>query len=85
MVRHWWQVRAKETGWKKKISVNGFGLLLTGGILILLCVSKFFEGGWITLVVTGALVGVAFWVKKPLPTDTEKITPTQRTRCRRLG
>ena len=63
MVRHWWQVRAKETGWKKKISVNGFGLLLTGGILILLCVSKFFEGGWITLVVTGALVGVAFWVK----------------------
>ncbi|MEI8287929.1 MAG: APC family permease [Verrucomicrobiota bacterium] len=63
MVRHWWQVRGKETGWKKKISINGFGLLLTGGILILLCVSKFFEGGWITLVVTGALVGVAFWVK----------------------
>ena len=63
MVRHWWQVRAKETGWKKKISVNGFGFLLTGGILVLLCVSKFFEGGWITLIVTGALVGVAFWVK----------------------
>ena len=63
MVRHWWQVRAKEPGWKKKISVNGFGLLLTGGILVLLCVAKFFEGGWITLVVTGALVGVAFWVK----------------------
>ena len=63
MVRHWWQVRGKESGWKKKIAVNGFGLLLTGGILILLCVAKFDEGGWITLLVTGALVGLSFWVK----------------------
>ena len=63
MVRHWWQVRAKETNWQRKISVNGFGLLLTGGILILLCAAKFYEGGWITLLVTGALVAVSFWVK----------------------
>jgi hypothetical protein len=63
MVRHWWQERGKGQAWKKKIIVNGFGLLLTGGILILLCVVKFDEGGWATLLVTGALVGVAFWVK----------------------
>ena len=64
MVRHWWQVRATDTGWRKKISINGVGLLLTGGILALLCVVKFDEGGWATLLVTGALVGVAFWVKR---------------------
>jgi amino acid transporter len=63
MVRHWWIERAKETNWKRKIFINGFGLMLTGGILISLCVVKFFEGGWATLLVTGLLIGIAFWVK----------------------
>jgi amino acid transporter len=63
MVKHWWQVRGKETVWKKKLVINGVGLLLTGGILVLLCVVKFDEGGWVTLLVTGAIVGLAFWVK----------------------
>jgi amino acid transporter len=63
MVRHWWLERALEPKWKIKIVINGFGLLLTGGILISLCVVKFDDGGWATLLVTGGLVGVAFWVK----------------------
>ncbi len=63
MVRHWWLERAKEPKWKTKIIINGIGLLLTSGILISLCIVKFDEGGWATLLVTGALVGVAFWVK----------------------
>ena len=63
MVRHWWIERRKEPRWRRKIFINGFGLLLTSGILISLCVVKFFEGGWATLFVTGALIGVSFWVK----------------------
>ena len=63
MVRHWWLARDKEPRWRVKIFINGLGLLLTGGILILLCAVKFDQGGWITLLVTGALVGVSFLVK----------------------
>jgi len=63
MVRHWWLERRTEPDWRRKISINGFGLLLTGGILISLCVVKFFEGGWATLLVTGLLIAVSFWVK----------------------
>jgi amino acid transporter len=64
MVRHWWSVRALTPKWKRKFCVNGFGLLLTGGILISLCIVKFFEGGWITLLVTGILIWAAFAVKR---------------------
>ena len=64
MVRHWWFDRAKEPKWKSKLLINGVGLLLTGGILVSLCVVKFFQGGWVTLFVTGLLIGVAFWVKR---------------------
>lgn len=64
MVRHWWEVRAKERKWRLKMFINGTGLLLTSGILVSLCVVKFFEGGWATLLVTGILIGVSFLVKR---------------------
>jgi uncharacterized membrane protein SirB2 len=64
MVRHWWQCRGKEKRWKRKIFINGIGLLLTSGILISLCVVKFFEGGWATLLVTGFLIAAAFGIKR---------------------
>lgn len=64
MVRHWWAERARTPKWRRKIFINGFGLLLTGGILVSLCFVKFFEGGWITLIVTSLLVWAAFGVKR---------------------
>ena len=63
MVRHGWQERPRTPDWKKKLCVNGIGLLLTSGILVSLCIVKFFQGGWVTLFVTGLLVGVSFWIK----------------------
>jgi amino acid transporter len=64
MVRHWWNDRKHTPKWKRKLCINGFGLLLTSGILISLCIVKFFEGGWITLLVTGILIYAAFRVKR---------------------
>ena len=63
MVRHWWLERASVPGWKSKIAINGVGTALTAFILITLSAIKFFEGGWITLLVTALLVGAAFLIK----------------------
>jgi len=64
MVRHWWSVRSKTPGWVKKIVVNGVGLLLTTFILAAMIIMKFNEGGWITLVVTAALVAFAVYIRR---------------------
>ena len=64
MVRHWWAVRANTPGWHKKIAVNGIGLLMTSFILIMMIVMKFNEGGWITLLVTTALVLFAVYIRR---------------------
>ena len=64
MVRHWWAERKVMRTWKRKILINGFGLVLTSFILISQVVLKFAEGGWITLLVTGSLVLVAIVVKR---------------------
>ena len=64
MVRHWWQVRGKESHWEKKLFINGLGMTLTLFILITVTVLKFHEGGWITLLLTGTLVGIAFMTRR---------------------
>jgi hypothetical protein len=64
MVRHWWNQRHAERCWKNKLLVNGIGLLLTGFILSSLCIVKFHEGGWVTLVATGFVIAVAFGIKR---------------------
>ena len=64
MVRHWWQVRKEEPRWAPRLAVNAVGLGLTGFILVMLVVVKFNGGGWVTLLMTLALVGLAFAVRR---------------------
>jgi amino acid transporter len=64
MVRHWWQVRGADDHWGKKLVINGIGMTLTLFILIAVAVLKFHEGGWITILLTGSLVGVALLTKR---------------------
>ncbi|MDP3791728.1 MAG: APC family permease [Candidatus Omnitrophota bacterium] len=64
MVRHWWKERKKVKNWFKKITINGLGLMLTAFILASVVIIKFHEGGWITLLITGALAGVAIMIKR---------------------
>ena len=64
MVRHWWQMRAEDRTWKRKLAINGFGFVLTAFILVSLTAVKFFEGGWATLLITGVLVAAAFATRR---------------------
>ncbi|MEI8175377.1 MAG: APC family permease [Candidatus Omnitrophota bacterium] len=64
MVRHWWGARATVRDWLKKFLINGFGLSLTLFILLSMVTVKFFEGGWVTLLITGVLVSIALVIKR---------------------
>jgi amino acid transporter len=64
MVRHWWQTRGKEDHWEKKLFINGVGMVLTFFILLSVIVLKFHDGGWITIVLTGTLVGIALMTQR---------------------
>lgn len=64
MVVHWWQERRREVRWRRRLAVNGFGLVLTTFILVSLTVIKFAEGAWVTVLVTGAVIGLAFAIRR---------------------
>jgi amino acid transporter len=54
MVVHW--RRERGAGWQWKMAVNGVGALTTGATLVIVSISKFAEGAWITLLVIPLLV-----------------------------
>ncbi|MDR3640940.1 MAG: APC family permease [Humidesulfovibrio sp.] len=64
MVRHWLQVRGREKHWRKGLALNGLGLVLCSFILITVTAVKFFEGGWATLLVTGAVAALAVFIRR---------------------
>jgi len=64
MCRHWWAVRDHEPTWRKHLLVNGSGLLLTSSILIATVVLKFGAGGWITVVLTSAVVALCLYIRR---------------------
>mgnify|MGYP001559533165 CR=1 FL=1 len=63
MCRHWLEVRKQSRKWILKLAINFIGLLLTITVLVILIGFKFFEGGWMTLVITSGFVLLAFIVK----------------------
>ncbi len=64
MVRHWWMNKGNAIPWKRKIAINGIGLMLTSFILVSVIIIKFRQGGWITLLITGILVLLALMIKR---------------------
>jgi amino acid transporter len=64
MVKHWWISRGKLNHWKRKITINGIGFILTSFILISVTIIKFRQGGWLTLLITGLFIVLAVNIKK---------------------
>lgn len=64
MVRHWWNERFTGGAWKKKLAINGVGLVMCSAILVSVVVLKFHEGGWVTVALTGGLVLVALGIRR---------------------
>jgi amino acid transporter len=56
MVIHWRQT--KEPGWKTSASINGFGAVTTGVVLVIVAVTKTLEGAWIVLLLIPIIVAL---------------------------
>ena len=64
MTRFWVKERKVHKDWWRHLPIHLVALALCLTILVVTCFEKFAEGGWLTLVITGVLVGVCFWIKR---------------------
>jgi amino acid transporter len=63
MSKFWVQHRREHPDWYKHVPVHLVGLALCLTILVVTVLEKFAAGGWLTLLVTGVLVALCFWIK----------------------
>jgi uncharacterized membrane protein SirB2 len=64
MVGYWLKNRERTRRWFKEMSLHTIGLLLCLSILAVNIFEKFFEGGWITVALTGGVIFICFQIRK---------------------
>ena len=62
MSLHWIRDRKKVPRWKSLLAIHGTGLVMCVSILVVTVFEKFSQGGWITIVITSAIVSLCFWI-----------------------
>lgn len=60
----YWLKHRDRLKWKRRLALSFVGFLVTVSILIGTVVSKFFEGGWVTIIITGCVVLLALAVRR---------------------
>ena len=64
MTKFFFVNRKKEKHWKKNFTVQSIGLILCLTILGITVFEKFLEGGWLTLVLTSAVVLLCYFIRQ---------------------
>jgi amino acid transporter len=73
MCVHWWQEREREPLWRRRIAINGVGLLMTGSILVATVTLKFAAGGWLTVVLTSSFIALCVWIRRHYDTARQAV------------
>lgn len=62
MVVHWWRERGRN--WGRRTLLNGFGAIITGIVVVVIAVSKFFAGAWIVLIFIPVMMAIFKKIKR---------------------
>ena len=60
---YWMRNRRRKPHWRRKLLTSGVGFIVCFGILIITIFEKFYEGGWVTLLITSVFVGIGLMIK----------------------
>ncbi len=62
MIRHW--LRERSPGWRRRLSINAFGAVLTATVAVIVTAVKFFDGAWLVLALIPTLVGLMAFIRR---------------------
>jgi len=64
MTKFFIQHRKKEKKWVKNLAIQLTALIISVTILIITVFEKFMEGGWLTLVITSAVIALCYFIRR---------------------
>ncbi len=71
MVRHW--IRTKSQGWRRRLTINAVGCVLTGVIAIVVTSVKFFAGAWLVMLLIPLLVAMMLFIRREYDAQTQEL------------
>jgi amino acid transporter len=74
----YWLRHRDQPHWRRRLLLSFLGLTVTFGILIVTVVEKFFEGGWITVLITAVVVGLCLLIRNHYRDTKNKIGDVDR-------
>ncbi|MDE2131378.1 MAG: APC family permease [Betaproteobacteria bacterium] len=60
---YWWKHRGEQARWLSRLTLSFVGLVVAGSILVITLVEKFFEGGWMTTLITSSVIGICLLIR----------------------
>ena len=63
MSRFYIKRRKTDRKWIQHLSVHAVGFILCATILVIMSFEKFLDGGWLTLFITGAVIGLCYVIR----------------------
>jgi amino acid transporter len=64
MVRHWWRIRGREGGWRRRAAINGVGAVTTAIVAVEVALSKFLLGAWVVLLLIPILIATMLFTRR---------------------
>jgi amino acid transporter len=64
LVLHWFRKRKEEKFWLPKLTLSTLGFLICFFIFFVILISKFGDGGWLSILVTGAIAVTCYYIKR---------------------
>jgi hypothetical protein len=55
---YWWKHRRVQVNWRGRLTLSLVGFVVSSSILLITLIEKFTDGGWVTVLVTSAVIGM---------------------------
>ncbi len=60
---YWWKHQKDQARWLQRLTLSLIGFLVASSILIVTLVEKFFEGGWMTTLITSSVIALCLLIR----------------------
>jgi amino acid transporter len=64
LCRYWWEQRLYTLDWRGRFALALTGLAVTGSILCVIVIETFTHGGWVSVLITGAVAGLCLVIRR---------------------
>ncbi|HEY3333956.1 MAG TPA: APC family permease, partial [Candidatus Limnocylindrales bacterium] len=71
MVLHW--LRGKEPGWRRRLTINAIGAVLTGVVLVVVASVKFTSGAYLVVILIPVLVGIMLFIHRQYAASSRQL------------